>query len=462
MAISATNKKILRISHIVMILLDLVLIFAGLYLVMSDDMERAYRVYVIDVALDLFGMIIVLIFLIALYMEKHPGHTGRAMIQLFSLVALGMFSDLCIWEFDAFPERAPGLVFFNFLYYSCVILIAARFFIYIKAEFKLTKGIYQKLSWVVFAVVLTYLISLVFNLFLGFNYVVTPESTTEFGPFSFINYVVPSFLALLTLGVVLVQRIHYLEKLVVLSYMVMPILAVTFQVFNDDLSLTLPSILLGILLIYNTIYLRRSRQVIEQENQLVKQSTALMISQIQPHFLYNTLTTISNLCTKDPEEAEETTILFSRYLRTNLDSLRTMEPVPFTQEMDHIRIYLELEKKRFGDKLNIEYDIQDTAFTVPSLGLQPIAENSVKHGIRGKEEPGCLKISSHRIDKGHQVIIEDDGVGFDPNAPIREDGRSHVGMQNVRDRLRNMCGATMEITSSPGCGCRTVITFPDK
>ena len=163
----------------------------------------------------------------------------------------------------------------------------------------------------------------------------------------------------------------------------------------------------------------------------------------------------------DPEEAEETTVLFSQYLRTNLDSLRNQDPVPFATELGHIRTYVELEKKRFGDILNVEYEINEQNFKVPSLGLQPIVENSVKHGIRGKNAPGHIKIATYKVDNGYKIIIKDDGIGFDMNMPVKEDGKSHVGMTNVKERLRQMCNATMKVESAPGQGCCTEIIIPE-
>lgn len=127
----------------------------------------------------------------------------------------------------------------------------------------------------------------------------------------------------------------------------------------------------------------------------------------------------------------------------------------------HIKTYVELEKKRFGDILNVEYDIKEQNFKVPSLGLQPIVENSIKHGIRGKNAKGHIKISTSKENDKYIIIIEDDGVGFDMNMPVKEDSRSHVGMNNVKERLKQMCNASMKIESSPGNGCRTEIAIPE-
>ena len=127
----------------------------------------------------------------------------------------------------------------------------------------------------------------------------------------------------------------------------------------------------------------------------------------------------------------------------------------------HIKTYVELEKKRFGDILSVEYDIKEQSFNVPSLGLQPIVENSIKHGIRGKNAPGHITISTYKEEGKYKIVIEDDGVGFDMDKPHKDDGRSHVGMINVKERLKQMCNASMKIESSPGNGCRTEITIPE-
>ena len=250
------------------------------------------------------------------------------------------------------------------------------------------------------------------------------------------------------------------EKLVLSTFITFPLIAYIIGATTQEYASTNPAYLLSILLIYIRVFSMRGKKLAEQQVLLTKQSTQLMISQIQPHFLYNVLTTISNLCVTDPEEAEETTVLFSQYLRTNLDSLRNQDTVPFNTELGHIRTYVELEKKRFGDILNVEYDINEVNFKVPSLGLQPIVENSIKHGIRGKNSPGHIIISTSKVDKGYKIVIEDDGIGFDMNMPPKEDGRSHVGMTNVQERLKQMCNASTTIESSPGNGCRTEIIIP--
>ena len=198
------------------------------------------------------------------------------------------------------------------------------------------------------------------------------------------------------------------------------------------------------------------------EKELYAAKVSVMVSQIQPHFMYNALTSIAMMCELDPKTAKEATITFAKYLRGNMDSLRQTAPVPFETELEHLKKYLYIEKLRFDDLLNVEYDIQAANFEVPLLSIQPLVENAVKHGVGMKEDGGTVKISTAETDTAFEVIVSDDGVGFDTSAPRQEDGRSHVGMDNTRKRLKDMCGAEIVITSEIGVGTTARVIIPKK
>ena len=116
---------------------------------------------------------------------------------------------------------------------------------------------------------------------------------------------------------------------------------------------------------------------------------------------------------------------------------------------------------RFGDELNIEYDIEATDFLIPSLTVQPLVENAVKHGVGMKEDGGTVTIATKEFDDRYEVIVSDDGVGFD-TAKKPNDGRTHIGMENVRNRLKTMCNAVLNIESTVGKGTVSTITIPKK
>lgn len=192
---------------------------------------------------------------------------------------------------------------------------------------------------------------------------------------------------------------------------------------------------------------------------LAGQRVQIMLSQIQPHFLFNSLEVIRRLYRKDPEKADGALLKFERYLRGNMESLGQEEPIPFQTEMEHTKLYLELEQLRFLNELYIAYDLECTDFFLPSLTLQPLAENAVRHGVRGKKSgEGTVTIATREYEDCFEITVADDGNGFDPDA-IPQDGQFHVGLANVRERLR-CAGASLRIESGPDGGTEAVIIIP--
>ena len=194
---------------------------------------------------------------------------------------------------------------------------------------------------------------------------------------------------------------------------------------------------------------------------MMEQRVQIMLTQIRPHFLYNSLTVIQDLCRTNPEQAENATIQFAKYLRGNMDALQGNAPIPFTEELEHTKEYLTLEQMRFEDKLTVRYDIQCEAFSLPTLTLEPIVENAVRHGVRGNSDgKGKVDIATREYPDRYEITVADNGPGFDPEKQTKDQGRSHIGLQNVRNRLAQMCGGTMNIASAPGKGTRVTITIP--
>lgn len=206
-------------------------------------------------------------------------------------------------------------------------------------------------------------------------------------------------------------------------------------------------------------YYKQAQKTAELQRELSELNTTLMISQIQPHFLYNALNTIKYMTKKDPKTAEMAIIKFSSYLRANMDSLTQKKPIAFTKELEHVRNYIDIEQLRFGERLKTEYEILTEDFVIPPLTIQPIVENAIKHGVNQKPEGGTVKISTTETETAYIVTVSDDGVGYDVNQ-VLDDGRSHVGVTNIKKRLDTMLNATVEINSVIGEGTTVTITIP--
>ena len=244
-----------------------------------------------------------------------------------------------------------------------------------------------------------------------------------------------------------------------LSYIALPLAAALITAFYYGISLINLAICISMILMFVAAMAEQNQSLAAREKEAADLRISLMLSQIAPHFIYNTLNSIQNMCDTNPAMAKETLGEFAEYLRGNLDALSEKGMVPFEQELNHIKCYLSIEKKRFGNRLQVAYDIQDTDFLLPALTVQPLVENAVKHGICKKEEGGIVKISTERGDGNVIVRVTDNGTGFRQNSEIC-DGHAHVGLKNVENRLKNMCNGTMTVSSEIGTGTEVVIILP--
>ena len=205
--------------------------------------------------------------------------------------------------------------------------------------------------------------------------------------------------------------------------------------------------------------MERRENLLVREKELEDMRIRIVLSQIQPHFIFNVLNTIYYLCGKDVKQAREAISSFSDYLRANMAAIHQEVPVSVSQEMSFVEKYLYLEKLRFGEELNIEYDLQGGLFYLPALSIQPIVENAVKHGTGAKLDGGTVCIATREEEDAFVVTVTDDGDGFDPEKDL-SDGREHVGIRNVRERVQKMCGGSLSITSREGEGTTAVIRIP--
>ena len=206
--------------------------------------------------------------------------------------------------------------------------------------------------------------------------------------------------------------------------------------------------------------LQRSRLEAEKsivEAELKESRISIMLSQIQPHFIYNTLGTIERMCLKDPEKAFDLVRNFSLYLRGNFSELDSVAPIRFAEELKHVEYYVNIEKVRFPD-MNITYDVEATEFVLPALSVQPLVENAIKHGLMRLETGGTIVIHSYETPTHFCVEVKDDGIGFDTSLPIDE--KKHVGLRNIRGRLKAMVDGDLVLESKPAVGTKAVIMIP--
>lgn len=191
--------------------------------------------------------------------------------------------------------------------------------------------------------------------------------------------------------------------------------------------------------------------------QLTESRVSTMMSQIRPHFIYNTLGSIEQLCNIDPPKAGELVHNFAKYLRGNFGELDNPKPISMSQEMEHVRHYVSIENVRFPD-MTFSFEMNSDDFHIPALTIQPIVENAIKHGLMKLQKGGTIRVISFETDTHYCVTVEDDGVGFDTDVLLDE--RKHVGIRNIRGRLKAMVNGTLEIKSQEGVGTTVLIQIP--
>ena len=192
-----------------------------------------------------------------------------------------------------------------------------------------------------------------------------------------------------------------------------------------------------------------------------RQQAVLLQEQMQPHFIFNALTSLRELCDTDPARAAAGLDNLSGYLRKNLDALTADQLIPFTRELEHVEEYVALEKLNRGGSFEVVYDLAVMDFYLPALSVQPLVENAIHHGVRGMERDGMVIVTTEQRGSMIRIIVEDNGPGFPDGMSERQRQRVSHGLENVRRRLETQCGGSLHIHSD-GSGSRLVLLLPKR
>ena len=413
-----------------------------------------------SIALDAFGLVIMITIFVSCLDElvrKKSGSPYFFLLLLFTIITLA--ADIVGW----FGEGHPSVSYMTLIAgtvasSSCHIAILC-FIGYLKQTLYRSNKIASTILVLLTILCAASIIFLIGNVFYRYAFTVDPEGHYVYAdsvivlslymPFPFL-----AFLSIIGMSL-LADRSRPVHPFAFIGYTVFPVAGLVVDFLIHGLSLTYIGFVVSVVMIYTGIYLHKQKVINDQRN-------ALMMSQINPHFMYNTLSTIAAMCEVSPTEAKDLTVEFSRYLRRNLSTLTSEDLIPFETEMQHVECYLNIEKARFREKLNVIYSIRCKDFRVPALSIQPLVENAVKHGITKKAAGGTIKISAYSTAKHYVVTIVDDGAGFDVTAPPSDTSRVHIGLQNVKSRISQMCRGTLYVKSTVGVGTRVTIAIPKK
>lgn len=201
---------------------------------------------------------------------------------------------------------------------------------------------------------------------------------------------------------------------------------------------------------------RLEKEKIKLDAELAQSRISTLMSQIHPHFIYNTLGSIEQLCELDPPKAARLVNDFSKYLRGNFSELDNPKLIRVSKELKHTEYYTSIEKVRFPD-IEFVAEMNCSDFSIPALTIQPLVENAIKHGILKREEGGKVKVRVYETDSSYFVTVKDNGVGFDI---VELEQSNHIGLRNIKSRLEAMCGGVLHVESIIGVGTKITVEIP--
>lgn len=265
---------------------------------------------------------------------------------------------------------------------------------------------------------------------------------------------------LINLIILIINRYVYTKRFFIafLILIVSTAIGTIIHAFSAALAILNISVCLNTLVMYMLIVTEQINKYIQQQADIANQKANIMVLQMRPHFIFNTMTDIYYLCEQNPKEAQQVTLDFITYLRKNFYAIVSENPVPFDDELEHARAYLSVESTRFDENLIVEYNIEHRNFLIPPLTLQPLVENAVRYGL--DLDGGQLKIiiQTHQTINGSVIIVSDNGPGFDTANAFESAG----ALSNIKQRLEMMCKGTLKIDSTEDKGTTVTIFVPIK
>lgn len=418
----------------------------------------------INITLQIFGLLISMMIIVFLIIPKRRASKTD---KLFIIVLINnIFLQICnvlTWVLDGkvgniYNYLVPLFNFFMFFFTYTLIGVVSNYFMGLLQQRK--KNI-KNIKTIVWSCVITAVALLLISSLNGMYYWIDKVNVYHRGNLYWLSNMMGLICLIPCIYIFLrnLTNLRYEKMTIFILFLVLSCFG-AFSLILEMGSFSIHILTTFILVsIYIFIQVEDARINSEIELELEKGKSALMLSQIQPHFLFNVLVGIMQLCEEDNEKVLPSLEHFAYYLRGNLDSISSDKLIPFESELKQVKDYLYLEEMRFKDRVHIKYDIQYCDFFVPTLCIQPLVENAIRHGITKKKEGGTICIHSEKIKNFVCINICDDGIGFDPQK-IYNDDKQHIGLQNVKNRIKLLCNGILEIESKINEGTSIKIWIP--
>lgn len=403
------------------------------------------------------GLVIALLGLFfTLAMKSLEKWTRRFFVALFSVAAAYVASDLLsqvslIFLGPDYAVLSRIAVFCESFFSSLLMPMITVYLLRCSGERRKRTPLFASMLtlWLV------YVALLIFTQFSTEIYSISSKNVYRRGPWYFVLLVPPAAMMIMNCISLFFRRKQLTKKqrAAFTVYLLIPLGCMLIQMFSYGLLMIVIGTSVSAMIMFVFILMDQVDHSIRQQKENAAQQASITVLQMRPHFIYNTLMSIYYLCKQDAEKAQQVILDFSSYLRKNFTAIAKADAIPFEEELEHTRAYLAVEQARFKDQLLVEFDTPFTDFRIPPLTLQPIVENAVKHGMDPELEPLFISISTRRQDGYAEITVDDSGPGYQP----ADDNEPHIGLDNVRERLKMMCKGDLTI-SRRDCG-GTIVTI---
>ncbi|MCR4924351.1 MAG: histidine kinase [Lachnospiraceae bacterium] len=241
-----------------------------------------------------------------------------------------------------------------------------------------------------------------------------------------------------------------------LFYLIPVLIATTIHALAFSATILNIAAVISSIAMYLLVLTDQVEQYTKQQIAIANQNAKILVLQMRPHFIYNTMTSIYYLCEQNPKKAQEVTLSFTTYLRKNFNAVVINDTIPFSKELEHVNAYLSVEIAQYEDSLFVEYDIPNTDFRLPPLTLQPLVENAIKHGMDPDSESLHILIKTRKTEAGNIILVKNDGPGFDPKDVFSKNN----ALSNIKRRLEMMCNGSIRISSNEADGTSVEVVIP--
>lgn len=381
----------------------------------------------------------------------------RYFITLFSMLLLyviAIFTDLIIYTDPDMAATEKAVIICEFLLFSALSSMPMFFLLHSCGESINSSVLFRVITvlWGIFC------LTLFFARFKDVFYKATTANQYIRGPL-YALLLIP--LELITASIIagLIRRRKKLSKRVFIALLVyllpIAIAIIVYMLYPVDILVSLTIAFCAVTMLV-LILTENLEQYMRHQREIANQRAGILVLQMRPHFICNTMMSIYYLCDRDPQKAKQVTLDFTSYLRKNFAAIASEETIPFSSELEHTRAYLAVEQAQFEDTLFVNFDTPYTMFRIPPLTLQPIVENAVKHGMKSSNDPIHISVITRQTDKASEIIVEDDGPGFSPV----DDNEPHIALNNIRQRLKLMCNGKLLITQREGGGTSVKVIIP--